>query len=148
MIWGWTVSVALLAPNAIWAALPPVDVPSGQTQPSRSQPVLEVLEHGGRVGIFALPLFYDFHLKSAAERVGFVAAMLALAVYYVGWFRYFRNGRKFKLLFAPMAGLPVPLAVSPVVACLAASVPLHCRPLALVAVLFGVVHITLSLDKR
>ena len=148
MIWGWAVSVAVLAPNVIWMALPPVGLPSEQTQPSRSQRALEVLEHIGRVGMFVLPLFYDFHLKSTAERVCLVAAIFALGAYYAGWLRYFSNGRQFKLLFAPMLGLPVPLAVSPVVACLAVSVPLHSWPLASVAVLFGVVHIALSLDKR
>jgi hypothetical protein len=40
--------------------------------------------------------------------------LLALAFYYTGWVRYFTRGRTPALLYKPLLGIPLPLAVSPV----------------------------------
>ena len=73
--------------------------------------------------------------------------LLALAIYYAGWARYFRQGRDYALLYMPMLNIPVPLAISPVIYFGAASLLLHSFILAIVAILLGVSHIYLSLQK-
>lgn len=147
MIWGWTISAAVLAPNLIWMVLPPNDAPNRHEQPSKVRSLLGLVKHAGRVGIIAVPVFYDFQMTRIVDRVALAVMLMALGVYYAGWARYFRRGRRYQLLFSPLGRLPIPLVISPVIAFFSASVPFHSWLLATVAALFGVVHISSSLRK-
>jgi hypothetical protein len=93
-----------------------------------------------------IPVFCRLRLATASMLAGEVM-LLALAFYYTGWARYFTRGRTPVLLFKPLFGVPLPLAVSPVVYFLAASVPLRSLPLAASAVVFGVAHVAISLSE-
>jgi len=77
----------------------------------------------------------------------FGLAVLALFVYYLGWVRYFRRGRLPALLYRPFAGIPVPLAITPVAYFLACSGLTRSPALALITLAFGVAHISLSLRR-
>lgn len=70
--------------------------------------------------------------------------LLALAFYYMAWGRFYTRGRTPVLLYRPLFGVPLPLALSPVVLFLAAAVPLRALPLAVGAIVFGVAHVALS----
>ena len=89
-------------------------------------------------------MFYRFSLRTTAGRLALGVMLLALAFYYTGWARYFTTGRNFALLYKPLVGIPLPLAVSPVVYFLAASVALRSVPLAIAAVVFGTAHVAVS----
>ena len=111
--------------------------------PSRVRWVQPV-EWVGRAAVFIIPVFYRFGLGTAASMLAGEVMLVALAFYYTGWARYFTRGRTPELLYMPLFGMPLPLAVSPVVYFLAASAPMRSVPLAVAAVVFGVAHVAIS----
>jgi len=147
MIWGWTISAAVLAPNLIWMMLPPPDVPIRNDPPSKVRVLVGLVEQAGRVAVITVPVFYDFQMTRLVDRMALAVMMAALGIYYAGWGRYFRRGRRYRLLFLPLGWLPVPLAISPVIAVLSAAVQFHSWLLAAVVATFGVVHISSSLRE-
>ena len=44
--------------------------------------------------------------------IAWIVMGLALAFYYAGWLRFFLRGRDYALLFRPIFGLSVPMAVA------------------------------------
>jgi len=145
---GWAVPVAVLLPNALWLVLPSAAAPPARP-PTTALPSwtrwAEPVEWVGRAAVFILPVFSRFKLGTAASVVALWAMVLALAFYYTGWARYFTRGRTPVLLFKPLLGVPLPLAVSPVAYLLAASVALWSTPLGVAAVVFGAAHVAISL---
>ena len=71
---------------------------------------------------------------------------LVLLLYYAGWVRFFAQDRRYALLFEPLLGLPVPMAISPIVCFLAASVLFGSWYLALASLVLGVGHLWISLQ--
>jgi len=114
MIFGGALSIVVLAPNLAWLALRPRD--AERSAPTAAEPPLSrALELVGRAGVLAIPFFYDFAPVAAVERVAIVALLIAVALYYACWVRYFVGGRREASLYAPLFGLPLPMAVAPVV---------------------------------
>jgi hypothetical protein len=142
---GWTVPVGVLLPNILWAILPG---PASPEPPTTIQPPwlqwLRPVEWLGRAAVLALPLFYEFKLVGAVDMLAGCLMLLALAFYYIAWVRFFMRGRTPLLLYQPLLGVPLPLALSPVVFFLAAAVSLHAVPLAIATILFGVAHVAVS----
>ncbi len=97
--------------------------------------------------MFVVPFFYRINISGPAERICAGITLLALAVYYAGWVRYFIQGREYALLFKAMLNIPVPLAISPVIYFGAASLLLHSPILAIVVILLGVSHVYLSYQE-
>lgn len=142
---GWILTALLLLPNALYLLLTPSDVPP-ETDGRRlfKVQVLETIEKLGQIGSFALPLFCAFRFDSAIDVVSFALFCGLMAFYYAGWIRYAAGGRPFRLLFAPMIGVPIPMAVAPVLAIFCASINFHFWPLTVAAVILGVGHIPVS----
>jgi len=139
----WLIPVLILIPNLLWMLFPPIDMPRERPEkPNGRLPV--ILEWMGRIGVFVIPVFYVINVASTVQVVGVGIMALALLVYYAGWARYFLRGRAYALLFKPLLGLPIPLAISPVLYFAAASVLLGSWPLALATALLGVAHIPIS----
>ncbi|WP_379151000.1 hypothetical protein [Paenibacillus sp. sgz5001063] len=101
-------------------------------------------EFVGRIGVIAVPLFYSLHLQNGYEILALIVMLFSLGMYYLGWGRYFRNGRPYSLLFTPLMGVPVPLALSPVFYFLCASVILHSGYLLIFSIILGAGHIPAS----
>ena len=142
---GWVVSALLLLPNILWLAFPGPQSTSSQVggPPSwvvRLQPVGMAL----RVTGFALPFFLTLDFGRFEARAALVVASLALCFYYAAWYRYFTHGRQLSLLFNSWLGVPVPLAIAPVVYLAAASVLTRSVLLGIVTCAFGIVHILVS----
>lgn len=141
---GWIVAIPIILPNVLWALLP------GPAEPSAAAPTTTLLrtvgfiEGSGRVAVLVLPVFLDAQVQTTIDRVVACAGGLALALYYVGWGRYFFGGRAPVLLFAPLGPLPVPLAVAPVLYFLAFAVLARSPTMAVVTVLFGAAHVFMS----
>jgi hypothetical protein len=57
------------------------------------------------------------------------------------------GGRHLALLYAPLWGLPVPMAVAPVAAFSMGALVLHSVPLGIAALVLGVSHVPLSLQR-
>jgi hypothetical protein len=142
MTGGWLLSAVLIAPNLIWALMPMSKqgfVPDGE------HGTLRWLEHGARVGVFALPCFYGFHRETTAEQLALAISVVAVTAYYLAWARYFLRGRRYDLLFRAAGPIPVPLALAPIIALAAGSVALHSLPLAVATLAFAVLHLRSSI---
>lgn len=138
---GGLISILALLPNLLFLVFPPCDVPRELSKPVRG---LEIVEWVGRVGAFAVPFFCWIEITGTLGTIAMAIMIGALGVYYAGWLRYMRQGRSFALLFQPMLGLPLPMAVAPIVYFYAASIVLHSWSLFLATVLLTIGHLYVS----
>ena len=99
------------------------------------------------LAMMIMMLFYQIPALRGASLDALVFMALALGFYYAGWARYALKGHRFSLLFAPMLGVPLPMAISPVIYFLAAAVFLRSWPLGIAALLLGVGHVFVSLGE-
>jgi hypothetical protein len=67
--------------------------------------------------------------------------------YYIGWARYALKGHRFVLLYAPLLGIALPMALSPVLYFAAAALFLKAWPLAIAAGLLAVGHLYVSFGE-
>ncbi len=109
---------------------------------------LSAAEGIGRTGVIIAPLFATIHLDNTYEEIAMSGMIITLILYYFGWIRYFKGGREYELMFSPMAGIPVPLAVTPVLFFLCATLVLHSPYMLAATVVFGIGHIANSMKKR
>ena len=144
---GGIITILVLLPNLLVLFYPPVEVPSSPNQKKTVLTrVMEVLERVGQVGSFGIPFFYalNFDLSDSEIQISLAIMVLALGFYYAGWARYLLKGHRFELLYKPLLRFPLPMAVSPVIFFLAASILLQSVYLALAALALGVGHIYVS----
>ena len=106
--------------------------------------MLMVAENIGRIGTLLIPVFYTFSFKRRFTASALTVAATALLIYYTAWARYFEDGRTNELMAAPLLGIPIPLAVAPVIFLLASAYLLVSWPLAAAAVWFGIFHIWIT----
>jgi hypothetical protein len=134
----------VLLPNLLMLFLPPTGLPAAAGKKSALTSVMEIVERAGQVSAFVIPLFYPLRVKGGLEIASLAGMILALSFYYLNWGRYIRQGRAFRLLFQPCAGIPLPLAVSPVVYFVLAAVLFHSWYLVAAAGVLGIGHIYVS----
>jgi hypothetical protein len=137
---GALISVLIMLPNVVWMLMPKAAVGAHPSEPL----LLTILENMGRFATLLLPFFFslDMHKKFSTPVV--VGMGLALAVYYACWIRYFAGGRTAALLGAPFLGIPVPLAIAPIVFLILSSYLMSSWWMLGAALLFGVAHIWIS----
>ena len=142
---GWLVSVLILAPNVLWIRYPPVAPPPvAPASPSPLARLMEAMERVGQVSAFVIPFFSSVEIEGASTIVALIVMTIALACYYAGWARYFLHGRAYRLLYAPLAIVPLPMVISPVLFFMAASLFLRSWPLAIAALILGIGHLYVS----
>src|SRR5512133_656382 len=141
---GGLIPLAVLLPNLLMIFLRPVATPPEAKHKTARMKLMELVERIGQAGCFLIPCFYQLPLLRTASVDALVVMGLALAFYYAGWVRYVAKGHRFTLLFAPMIGVPVPMAVAPVVYFATASFFLQSWPLGVAALLLGIGHISIS----
>lgn len=142
---GWMIPVLVLFPSLLLMRFPPTGKPAGRSGVNRW---LALMERLGQAGVFVIPCFYRLRVEDAIAWAGLLAMGLALAVYYLAWLRYFRLGRKYGLLFAPLWGIPLPLAVMPVVYFSAAAAVVRSWYLAPATLVFAIGHLAVSEHER
>ena len=140
---GLILSLAILAPNVLLLAWPPHNPPR---VPAKTGWLLSALEKGGQAACLVAPVLTGRDTGAA----GWIDAWLVAVIVFVGayyglWARYVLRGRDFTLLYSPLAVLPVPMAVFPVVAFLAGAGWLHSWWLAGAAALLAAGHIPSAL---
>jgi hypothetical protein len=138
---GGLISILVLIPNLLFLVFPPRDMPRTLSKPARS---LEIVEWIGRIGVFAIPFFCWIEITGTIDLMAVVIMIGALGLYYAGWLRYMRQGRSFALLFQPLRGVPLPMAVAPVVYFYAASLVLHSWWLLSATLLLTIGHLYVS----
>ena len=144
---GGIITILVLLPNLLVLFYPPVEAPSPRNQKKTVLTrLMEVLERVGQVGSFGIPFFYalDFDISDSEIQISLAMMVLALGFYYAGWARYLLKGHRFELLYSPFMRFPLPMAVSPVIFFLAASILLQSVYLALAALVLGLGHIYVS----
>jgi hypothetical protein len=138
-------TAAVLLPNLLFLALPPLNA-ERYGKPTDSL-ALTIIERAGQVSSFLLPLFFPLSFAGTRTLAAWLVMGISLAFYYAGWIRFLTRGRDYALLFAPMFGLPVPMAVSPVTYFLSASLVLGSVYQAIGSILLGVGHISISIHE-
>jgi len=141
---GGLVTLLVLLPNLLMLFLPPTGLPAAAGKKSSLTSVMEIVERAGQISAFAIPFFYPVRVKGGLEIASLAGMILALSFYYINWGRYALQGRTFRLLFQPCLGIPLPLAISPVVYFLLASLLFHSWYLLAAAVVLGIGHIYVS----
>lgn len=108
---------------------------------------IEAVEQISRIAyLLAITLLVSrkpFHLRS----VWLCLAAFFLLLYYIVWIRYFAGGRNIALLNRPFFFVPMPLAVFPVLYFLCAAIWLHNIPAAILMMIFGAAHLTVSVQS-
>lgn len=137
------IPLVILLPNLLFIKWPPKNGPSAaQAKPGIGVTAAEGI---GRLGVMILPFFYQTRLQDSVQIISLIAMAGLLIFYCYGWGRYLINGREYRLLFSPHWGIPVPMALGPVLYFGAASLLLHSWPLLLSSIIFGAGHILASL---
>ncbi|SET45523.1 hypothetical protein [Paenibacillus sp. NFR01] len=135
------IPLLILLPNLAFLKLQPRNMPQPARPPNR---VLQAAEMAGRFGTMAVPLFFKMDTGDLYAFLALQGMILSLALYYAGWLRYIRQNRDYNWLYAPMFGIPVPMAVSPVLYVLFAAAVLHSPLYLLFGALLGIGHLPLS----
>ena len=108
---------------------------------------IEIVEQISRIAyLFAVMLLVSRENLSFRS-VWFSLAAVFLVLYYAVWLRYFMGGREIALLSRSFLFVPMPLAVFPVLYFLCAAIWLHNLPAAIIMVIFGAAHLTVSLQS-
>ena len=138
----WIV-LLLLLPNILFMLFPPADIPTDQIRP-KGWAVVLIMERIGQIGVFVLPLFLSFKMDTPLQKYALAAMTVFILLYYVCWVRYFMGGRAFSLLYQKLLFVPIPMAVFPVLYCLAASIILNSWVYTSAAMLLAIGHISES----
>jgi hypothetical protein len=137
---GALIPVLLMLPNVVWMLLP-------KTGSARQVPealFLTIVENAGRLAVLILPFFYSLDVNTKLSLPVMIGTGLALAIYYGSWLRYFAGGRPAELLRAPLLGVPLPLAVTPVVFLIFSSFLMGSWLMLVASIWFGIAHIWVS----
>ena len=130
--------------NLVYAAFPPAGEPQPPAPVTRW---VEIVEQISRLAyLLAVTLLVSRKPVSVRSTWFFLAAAFLL-LYYAVWIRYFVLGRDVALLRRAFLFVPMPLAVFPVLYYLCAALWLHNVPAAVLMVIFGAAHLTVSLQS-
>lgn len=113
---GCGVALLVLAPNLALLVAPPR---GGGLPPSGAGTVVVLLERAGQAACLVLLVFSGATVHLGAVDGWLVVAVAAILAYWALWLRYLRT-RSVWSLFAPVARVPIPMALLPVL-CFAAA---------------------------
>jgi hypothetical protein len=133
---------AVLLPNLLYLRFPPKN--ANTYGKPRDSLAFTVVERAGQVSCFLLPLFFPLSFVGTIVAAAWAVMALSLGLYYAGWIRFFARDRDYALLFMPMIGIPVPMAISPVVLFLVSSLVLGSIWQAFAAIVLGIGHVTIT----
>jgi hypothetical protein len=138
---GAWIPILLLIPNLLWMISPKPETDGRAVEP----PLLTVIETIGRIAVLILPWFYSLDLQRPYSLPAAIVVGLALSVYYIAWGRYFAGGRTAEVMRAPLLGIPLPLAVAPVVFLLLSAYLMGSWWMLAASAVFGIAHIWISI---
>jgi hypothetical protein len=141
------IPMVVLLPNIAFFATTPNNVPSLEIEANELSPIFTFLENVGRIGVFIIPIFASVTIDNVAEVAALIGMLLALVLYYVGWMRYFMHDREYMLLFSPLIGIPIPMAISPIIYFLCAAVILQSPYLLFADLSLAAGHILISIRE-
>ncbi len=110
---GLLILAVIFTPNLLFMVFPPRHIPE---DPASDGVLFTICERIGQAGCILLLLFCGADLKNNPPDSWFALMAVCILIYEALWVRYFLRGREFALLFNPLWGIPVPMAVFPVLA--------------------------------
>ena len=123
---------------------PPAEKPeSANHTPQR----LEIAENISRIAYLAALTVLVSNDPLDLKSVWMILSAAFLILYYIVWIRYFKGGRDIALLKKSFLFVPIPLAVFPVLYYLFAAIWMGNYPAAVIMVIFGAAHITVSIQS-
>lgn len=133
----------VLAPNLLLLFFPVKDN-SAKVKLSAADQMLTVLERIGQAGVFTLPVFVTTPDQDAQNEILAGLMLILIMIYYYCWYRFFSHQRRYKYLFAPLSGFPIPMAIIPVMYFVTASWMFHSILLLMFTFVLALGHITIS----
>jgi len=140
---GFLLPLIIFVPNLFVLFFPPKDLPSFLEERSILK-VLTGFERLGQASVLIIPFFYSMKIETSLQLVGIAVLLISAVFYYLGWLRYLLGGRHYKLLFQPMLGVLIPMAISPVIYFFASAIVLGSWPLFIGTISFAIGHLFLS----
>lgn len=133
---GFIISILIILPTILLLAFP------SRIMPKLDSPSLFItlLERVGQIACFMLPILYGQKIAEQNGRFILVLMGICLALYYIGWLRFFAGGREFSLLFEPLGFIYIPMAVFPMLYFLLLAFWLHSPLFIIAALLFSIGH--------
>ena len=130
--------------SLVYAAFPPAGEPQPPAPVTRW---VEIVEQASRIAYLLAVTFLVSRTPVSVRSTWFFLTVAFLLLYYAVWIRYFVFGRDIALLERMFLFVPMPLAVFPVLYFLCAALWLHNVPAAVLMVIFGATHLTVSLQS-
>jgi hypothetical protein len=127
-----------LLPNIVFFSSPSQDVPSNLKDGGM---IINILEHGGRILYCSTMILLKYKPTVNFKWYYLIGMGICLLLYYVLWGRYFLNGQNFHSLFEKVGGIPIPMAILPVLYYLLAALWFINVPGIVTIILFGIGHI-------
>lgn len=140
---GFILPLIVFIPNLVFVLFPPKKVPPLLEDRSILK-VMTWLERLGQASVLIFPFLYSINLGTSYQWLGFCVLVISIVIYYIGWLRYLLGGRNFELLFVPMLGMPIPMAISPVIYFFAGAIVLSSWPLFIGTILLALGHLSVS----
>ncbi len=140
-IYGLMVSAVILLPNIFFFLFKPTEMPENLP---KEPIILTIIENIGRIFCFLLPLVFGRDIAEEPFNLATALMIVCVAVYYIGWIRYFAGKRRFSLAFAPLGFIPIPMAVFPVLYFLFLSVWIKSYIFGIAAILLTAGHLPIS----
>lgn len=144
-------SLAISIPGIIvfWAAMVPnfvfmLTAPQEQMEEDRKKSHLNGEDLSRDFFAFFLVAFVS---PEYASVLYLIVAIVFLVLYYITWFRYFKNGKKAEDLLSPLGFVPVPLAIFPILYFVFASLFLNNILSLALCLLFAFFHIKGALKE-
>lgn len=110
---GLFILAVIFAPNLLFVFFPPRQIPEGL----KSAGILfTVCERIGQAACMLLMVFSGANMQANPINSWFALMAVCIFVFEGLWLRYFVRGREFALLFHPLWGIPIPMAIFPVLA--------------------------------
>ena len=137
---GILIPFLILIPNILWMIFPTTD--SGEV---KKEPILlTIIENIGRIATLIIPVFYSINWQKKISVPVLVMMGITLMIYYVAWGRFFLNGRTSDYLSKPLFGIPLPLALAPILFFMLSAYILDSWWMFIASLIFGVAHIWIS----
>lgn len=130
--------------SLVYAAFPPAGEPQPPAPVTRW---VEIVEQASRIAYLLAVTFLVSRTPVSVRSTWFFLGVAFLLLYYAVWIRYFVFGRDVALLERMFLFVPMQLAVFPVLYFLCAALWLHNVPAAVLMVIFGATHLTVSLQS-
>ena len=131
----------VMLPNCLYFALPKYHMTEWQPEIGK---IVDFLENGMRIMYFILLFVVTPSHTTRKNSIFLYVAGVALLLYYVCWCIYFAHHMDCTYLTKPFLGIPVPMALFPIIFLVSIGVWMNSYLLAGCGVFFGIAHIANS----